>query len=166
MFFAKGDAVTFLAADGQDDPNIIPKLVNKWKNGFKVVWALRESRANEKLHILIPAKLFYLLMRLIIRNRFDSKLLDRADFFLVDKKVCEELNKYKDPNIHLFYLIAWLGFSYEKVLYKRFNRTEGKSKWTFFKRLKLANNAVLGILRNFEENSSKPLYTIEKSSLF
>ena len=139
---ARGDAFVFLSADGQDDPSVIPDLINKWQKGVKTVWAVRESREKESLRVRIPAAIFYFFMKALIRNNIQMSKMKNADFCLVDKIVYSNLKNIKERNINLFYLICWMGFREESVVYKRKNRQEGESKWTLFKKIELALNSI------------------------
>lgn len=164
IYYAKGEAVTFIAADGQDDPNMIPILIDKLNEKYKVIWAIRNSRKNEKLAIKIPAKIFYFFINFFVQKNIDVSHLNNADFCLIDKDVCKKINNFNNKNLHLFYLIAWLNFPNYKVYYERVDRSIGKSKWTFSKKVNLALNTFINILTDFKEFNTDPFFNIDKSN--
>jgi dolichol-phosphate mannosyltransferase len=134
---SKGEVSICISADGQDDPEVLPKLLKKWKNGAHIVWALRKAR-QEPLHIKLFALLFYKLLSKLTSSSASKIDLSRADFYLLDKKVVEAINVSKESNTSLFGLIAWSGFKQDFVEYERRARRFGKSKWSFKSRMKLA----------------------------
>jgi dolichol-phosphate mannosyltransferase len=135
---ATGDAVLFISADGQDDPACLKNMLDKWRKGAKIVWALRKNRNDEPWHIRKTAKLFYKLLNWINGDRVDTIDLSRAGFYLLDREVVNAINSCLEKNTSLFGLITWLGFSHNFVEYERRQRKHGKSKWNFRRRLRLA----------------------------
>jgi len=135
---AKGDVVLCISADGQDDPSSLKDMMDKWRGGANVVWALRRSRDNERLRIRIQAKAFYLLLSWLVRHNSSAIDLSRADFCLLDSRVIDAVNACYERNTSLFGLIAWLGFKQDFVEYDRRERMRGKSKWNFRSSVDLA----------------------------
>ena len=141
---ANGDAVICISADGQDNPEAIPKMVEKWANGAQVVWALRKSRDNEPWLIKLPALLFYKILRWVTPKYISvSKMISRADFFLLDRKVVNAINTCKERSTSLVGLILWSGFNQNFVEYDRKTRRYGNSKWNFSRRLDLAKDWII-----------------------
>jgi glycosyltransferase involved in cell wall biosynthesis len=139
---ARGDAVLCIAADGQDDPSIVGSMIEKWKSGVQLVWALRKDRKNESLRVTILAKLFYWVLGLL-QPKNASVDFSRVDFYLLDRRVVEAINSCRERNTSLFALIAWLGFVQDSVVYDRKPRKHGSSKWSFRSRLQLAQDWIV-----------------------
>jgi polyisoprenyl-phosphate glycosyltransferase len=130
-----GDAAVILAADLQDPPETIPLLVEKWRSGAKVVWAVRGDREGESLATRIFSRLYYFLMRRFAEVRPPRK---GADFLLVDKAVVAELRAAPEKHTSLLSLIQWMGFDQAEITYSKAARLSGRSKWTLRKKIKLA----------------------------
>ena len=133
--YATGDAAVILAADLQDPPETIPLLVDKWRAGAKVVWAVRGARAGESWVNKFFARLYYLLMR---RYAIADLPQTGADFLLMDRVVMDALRAAPERNTSLLALVQWMGFEQAQIVYTKEARQAGVSKWTFFKRIKLA----------------------------
>jgi dolichol-phosphate mannosyltransferase len=142
---AHGDAVICISADGQDDPAIIPNMIEKWKQGAHIVWALRRSRHNEPWLISIPARIFYYLLHYMSPQQMSHPSIDlsRADFYLLDKTATYAINACKESKTSLFGLIIWSGFNQDFVEYDRKARRYGQSKWNFSSRLNLAKDWIM-----------------------
>ena len=132
---ATGDAAVILAADLQDPPETVPQLLEKWRAGAKVVWAVRGEREGETFFTLLFAKIYYRLMR---RYAVAEMPETGADFLLMDRLVLDALRAAPERNTSLLALIQWMGFNQAQIIYTKAARTAGVSKWTFSKRLKLA----------------------------
>jgi glycosyltransferase involved in cell wall biosynthesis len=130
-----GDAAVILAADLQDPPETIPQLLEKWRAGAKVVWAVREERAGESWLTQALARAYYFLMR-----RFADVQPPRtgADFLLLDRQVLDVLKRSPEKHTSLLALIQWMGFRQEHITYAKAERHSGRSKWTLRKKLKLS----------------------------
>ena len=137
-----GDAIICLAADGQDDPAAIVRMIQKWHDGHDIVWALRKKRENEPLLYKLFTLGFYRLLKFFAGT--DSKIdLSKADFYLLDKKVVQAINSCHERNTSLFGLIVWLGYKQGHVEYDRRERKSGRSKWNFQSRLELAKDWII-----------------------
>ena len=130
-----GVAAVILAADLQDPPETIPQLVAKWREGAKVVWAVREDREGESLATRFLSRLYYFLMRRMAEVRPPRK---GADFLLLDRVVVAELRKAPEKHTSLLSLIQWMGFDQAEIVYTKAARHSGRSNWTLSKKLKLA----------------------------
>lgn len=130
-----GDAAVILAADLQDPPETIPRLLAQWRDGAKVVWAVRTEREGESWSTKFFARLYYALMR-----RFAEVEPPRggADFLLVDRAVLEVLKSAPEKHTSLLALIQWMGFEQREITYVKAARRSGRSNWTLRKKLKLA----------------------------
>ncbi len=141
MSHARGAAVVVLAADGQDPPELVPALVEGWRAGAQVVWAVRKGREGESRLSLTLSSAYYRLM-----NRWTSVRLPStgADFFLLDRRVVDVLKALPERNTSLFALISWLGFRQMEVSYDKKARSSGKSSWTFRRKVRLAMDSLFG----------------------
>jgi polyisoprenyl-phosphate glycosyltransferase len=137
--YARGQAVVIIDADLQDPPEMITELVQKWKEGYEVVYAVRAEREGESWFKRFTASFFYRLIYMIT----DVKIpLDTGDFRLMDRKVVDVLKQM--PERHRFPrgMSAWVGFRQVGVDYRRAARYGGVTKYPFRKMLKLALNAI------------------------
>lgn len=127
-----GDCCALLAADLQDPPEILDKMISSWNEGNEVVIAARKSREDPLLSKFF-SKIYYKIFR-----RFALKDMPEGgfDFVLMDRKIRDILCQIKEKNTSLMGLILWSGFKREIVYYDRKARKHGESKWTFAKKLK------------------------------
>ena len=132
---ATGDAAVILAADLQDPPECVPAMIEKWRTGAKVVWAVRGARAGESWLNKFFSRCYYLLMR---RYAIADLPETGADFLLMDRIVMDSLRAAPERNTSLLALIQWMGFDQAQIIYTKEARRAGVSKWTFSKRIKLA----------------------------
>jgi len=135
---ASGDAVLCISADGQDDPEVVGLMLEKWHSGAQIVWALRRDRNLEPLYIKLFARLFYKLLRFFNKPENSELELSRADFYLLDRRVVDAIVSCNERVTSLFGLIAWIGFRQASVDYDRKPRRSGGSKWNFQQRMALA----------------------------
>ena len=138
---ALGDAVIIIDADLQDPPEVIPNLIEKWKEGYEVVYAIRSERDGETWFKKSTASLFY---RLIYRITDVKIPLDTGDFRLLDRKVVNVLKMMRERHRFPRGMAAWVGFKQVGVEYKRAIRFAGQTKYPLKKMLKLAINAITG----------------------
>lgn len=136
---ASGDAAVILAADLQDPPETIPQLLEKWRAGAKVVWAVRGEREGVSLSDKFFARFYYGLMR---RFADVQPPQQGADFLLVDRVVLEELRRAPEKNTSVLLLIQWMGFEQAFITYTKAARHSGRSNWTLSKKLKLAIDSL------------------------
>lgn len=137
--YAKGDAVIQLDCDLQDPPELIPKLIEKWNEGFNVVYGVRISREEGYL-INILRKAFYRLIRLLS----DEELpLDAGDFRLCDRKVINALKDFEEDTPYLRGRIAEIGFKQTGIEYHRHKRKFGESNFNTKSLITFSLNAIL-----------------------
>jgi len=137
--FSRGDAVVIIDADLQDPPEVIPELVQKWREGYEVVYAQHTEREGETWFKRTTASIFY---RTIYRITDVKIPLDAGDFRLLDRKVVNVMNSMRERHRFLRGMSAWVGFKSIGVPYRRAARFAGKTKYPFKKMLKLAFTAV------------------------
>lgn len=137
--YSRGAAVTIIDADLQDPPEVILELIEKWKEGYEVVYAVRTEREGESWFKLWTASLFY---RIIYRITDVEIPLDTGDFRLLDRKVVDVMNVMREQHRFLRGMSAWVGYKQIGVEYKRAARFAGETKYPFNKMFKLALNAI------------------------
>jgi polyisoprenyl-phosphate glycosyltransferase len=143
MKAAQGEAILYFSADGQDNPNVIPEMLNKWRMGAQIVWACRDSRQSEPLLVRLPALFFYKVLRAMTPTLSSDIDVARADFYLIDRRVVDAINRCEERNTSLFGLLVWCGFNQQSVNYIRKPRRSGSSKWSFSNRLDFAKDWII-----------------------
>ena len=136
---ASGNAIIFMDADLQDPPRVILDMIKKWKGGYEIVYGKRIERKGENLIKKITAAIFYRLLKKMAKCDLP---LDVGEFRLIDRKVADELKKFKEKNRYVRGLISWLGFKQTEVEYIRDERAAGETKYTTAKMIKLSLDAV------------------------
>jgi glycosyltransferase involved in cell wall biosynthesis len=135
-----GDAVIIMDGDLQDPPEELPRFLDKWREGYHIVYAIRRKR-KENIFKKISYKIFYRLLSLI--SDIDIPL-DSGDFCVMDKKVVRVLNnEIIEHNRFVRGLRAYSGFKQIGVEYERAERAAGEVKYTFRKLMKLAIDGLL-----------------------
>jgi polyisoprenyl-phosphate glycosyltransferase len=137
--YSRGDAVVIIDADLQDPPEVILDLIEKWREGYEVVYAVRADREGESWFKKVTASLFY---RVIYRITDVDIPLDTGDFRLMDKKVVAVMRQMREKHRFLRGMSSWVGFKQIGVAYKRKPRFAGETKYPFKKMVRLALNAV------------------------
>lgn len=125
---AHGDAVVIIDADLQDPPELIPQLIQHWRDGFDVVYARRTSRAGESVLKKTTAHIFYRLMQRLSRVQIPP---DTGDFRLLSRRAVEALSGLREQHRFMKGLFAWIGYPQTAVFYERAARHQGKSKWNY-----------------------------------
>ena len=139
MDYAKGDAVVIIDADLQDPPEVILKMVEKWQEGFQVVYGKRLQREGETFFKKFTAKIFYR----FLDSMTDVKLpVDVGDFRLIDRKVCDAMKCLPERSRYVRGLISWVGFKQTSVEYRREKRFAGETKYPLKKMIKLAGDGI------------------------
>jgi dolichol-phosphate mannosyltransferase len=137
--FVTGDCFMNLAADLQDPPDLILKVIEPWQRGSKFVLAVRSHR-EDPISAKFFAWIYYMLLRLFVVSDYPRGGFDLA---LMDKALLPYLNN-SSKNINTPLFAYWLGFKPDTIEYARRRREHGKSRWSFWKRLKLFIDAILG----------------------
>jgi dolichol-phosphate mannosyltransferase len=137
--YARGDAVVIIDSDLQDPPEVILDLIEKWKEGYEVVYAIREEREGESWFKLMTASLFY---RLIHRITDVDIPLDTGDFRLMDRKVVNVVNRMREKHRFLRGMSVWVGFKQTGVKYHRAARHAGETKYPLRKMIRFASDAI------------------------
>lgn len=137
--YSRGGAVVIIDSDLQDPPEVILDLITKWKEGYEVVYAVREEREGESWFKLFTAALFY---RMISSITDVNIPMDAGDFRLLDRKVVDVLNQMREKHRFLRGMSSWVGFRQTGVPYRRVARQVGETKYPFRKMFRLAINAI------------------------
>ncbi len=136
---ATGNCVITLDADLQDQPEIIPEMVKKWQEGFKIVYAQRKKRETDSFFKLYTAKLFYRFINFLSDTTIPN---DVGDFRLLDREVVDFINALPERARFLRGLVAWGGFSSTYVYFERGKRDAGTTHYTFSKMLNFALDGI------------------------
>ena len=136
---AAGDAIVVLYSDLQDPPDVIPKFIAKWQEGYDVVYGVRTVRPGDPRWRNVAIKLVYR----AIASLADVEIPRNAgDFRLISGRVRDALNTCSENNRYMRGLIAWLGFRQVGIEYERRPRVAGDSKFPLGSLIAFALNAL------------------------
>ena len=138
LHFAGGDAAVVIDADLQDPPEEIARLLEKWHEGFEVVFATRKKRQDPPVKRMLAWGFYRLLQRLTPL----PMARDAGDFCLLDKKVVAVMNALPERSRYLRGLRTWCGFRQTSVEFDRHERAAGVPQYTFKKSFKLAMDGL------------------------
>ena len=138
MLKAKGDAVILLDGDLQDPPEIIPKFLSKWEEGYDVVYGIKAKREGSKIMNLLY-KIFY---KIFNKLSYITIPLDAGNFALMDKKIVNSINSIKETDRFIRGLRAWVGFKQTGITYTRDVRKYGKSNYNIIGNLRWAKKGI------------------------
>lgn len=136
---SSGKMVVVMDADLQDPPEVIPRLIKKWQEGYDVVFAVREERKGDSLFKRLTASLFYRLLRYLTATEIP---LDAGDFRLMSRKAIEALKAIRERNRFMRGLAGWIGFRQASVTFVRDVRHAGETKYPLRKMLRFALNGL------------------------
>jgi dolichol-phosphate mannosyltransferase len=136
---ASGQVVVIIDADLQDPPEIILEMIDKWKEGFQVVYGVRKKRKGESIFKLVTAAMFYRLLRKMTSVNIP---VDTGDFRLMDRKVIDNMVKMRERSRFVRGMVSWVGFKQDKVEYIRESRFAGDTKYPFKKMLRFALDGI------------------------
>ena len=139
--YSQGKAVTIIDADLQDPPEVILALIEKWKEGYEVVYATRSKREGETWFKLFTASAFY---RLIQRITDINLPMDTGDFRLLDRKVVDVMGGMREKHRFLRGMSVWVGVRQTGVEYERAERLAGETKYPLKNMFRLASDAITG----------------------
>jgi len=139
--FATGDCIISMDGDLQHPPELIPDLINKWKEGYDIVYTVRKDAHKISWFKKVTANLFYKIMNIISDINLEH---GEADFRLLDKNVAAELNNLHENAIFFRGMVKWLGFSQIGVEYFPDERIWGKTKYSRKKMFALAVSGITG----------------------
>ena len=134
-----GDCAIILDGDLQDPPELATQLLEKWKQGFQVVFGVRKTRQEGWL-LQLAYHSFYRLLKFLSPLEIP---LDSGDFCLLDRGVIDELNRLSEDRPFVRGLRAWVGFSQTALEYDRSARNAGEAKYDFFRLSALAFDGLI-----------------------
>ena len=138
LYYATGEAVVIIDADLQDPPEQVSRLIQKWLEGYQVVYAVRTKRRDKALKQFLAWGFYRLLSRLAPFN----VPADAGDFCLLDRRVVEVMKSLPERNRYLRGLRAWSGFRQTGVEFERHARAAGAPHYTLRKSFNLAMDGV------------------------
>ncbi len=140
--YARGRAVVVMDADLQDPPRLVLRLLERWREGYAVVYGRHSKRQREGLGKRLAAYAYYRLLRRIVKEEIPA---DSGDFCLMDRRVVDLLNAMPERNRYIRGLRAWVGFRQTAVEFDRPGRFAGEANYTFTKSLGLAINGMVSL---------------------
>ena len=136
---ASGNAVVMLDADLQDPPELILTMLDHWRAGCDVVYAVREQRQGESRFKLSTAKWFYALFDKLAQVELQH---NSGDFRLLDRRALDALLSMRERNRFLRGMTVWVGYTQAAVFYQRDARYAGETKYTLSKMLRFSLDAI------------------------
>lgn len=137
--YAAGDVVAILDADLQDPPEVLPRFLDKWRDGYQVIYGVRRKR---KEHVLKRGAYFVFYRLLAWMSSIDIPL-DAGDFCVMDRVIVDHLNNLPERNRFVRGLRSWIGYRQIGVPYERHARFAGEVKYTFRKLIRLALDGII-----------------------
>ena len=128
--YAAGDAIIPIDADLQDPPELISDFVSMWRQGYEIVYAVRDSRESDSWLKRISASAFYKIYNALARVPMPA---NTGDFRLLDRRVVNAINNMPERNRFMKGLFSWVGFRSMPVYFTRQQRGSGKTKWSYWK---------------------------------
>jgi dolichol-phosphate mannosyltransferase len=139
LHHVSGEAAALLAADLQDPPEFLVQMLERWRNGAQIVWAVRRQRPGDNSHKGFAAIYYWIMRELVGMKEIPAT---GADFFLVDRVVIDAFRQSRERNTSVFALIAWFGYRQEYIEYDKQPRASGRSGWTLARKIKLVIDSV------------------------
>lgn len=149
-----GDAAILMDGDLQDPPEVLPQFIDKWQEGYQVVYAIRKKRKEN----IFKRAAYYIFYRTLGKLSDIDIPLDSGDFSCVDRVVIEHLNALPEKNRFVRGIRSWVGYKQVGLEYERDARKYGNPKFTFSKLLKLAYDGMISF-------SHKPIKIVAKLGL-
>lgn len=137
--YSQGMAVIPIDADLQDPPELIAEMIEKWHEGYDVVYASRLVRIGESWFKRFSAEGFYQVINKLSRVSIPP---NTGDFRLIDRRVVESIKKMPERQRFMKGIFAWVGYKQTSILFDREPRYQGQTKWNYWK---LWNFAIDGI---------------------
>jgi dolichol-phosphate mannosyltransferase len=136
---ARGRAVVIIDGDMQDPPEVIPEMVDRWREGFEVVYGQRENREGETWFKLATASAFYRILRGITNVDIP---VDTGDFRLMGPRAVAAFRAMPERNRFIRGLVSWIGFEQTAVMYQRQARQAGETKFPVRKMTRFALDGI------------------------
>ncbi|MES2790668.1 MAG: glycosyltransferase family 2 protein [Planctomycetota bacterium] len=139
IYYSRGDAVVVMDSDLQDPPEQLHRFLNKWREGYQVIYAIRTKRKEN----VFKRTAYFLFYRLLKKLSTIDIPLDSGDFSVIDRSVVEVLKLLPERTRFVRGLRSWAGFKQIGISYERDARYAGEVKYTFRKLVQLAVNGIL-----------------------
>jgi dolichol-phosphate mannosyltransferase len=136
---ASGDCVVVIDSDLQDPPEVIQLMIERWQQGFDVVYGVRSERDGEKAMKLITASLFYRLLERVTSIKIPANV---GDFRLMSRRAVTQLSRLREKDRFVRGLVSWIGFRQTGVTYSRDKRYAGVTKYPYRKMVKFAFDGI------------------------
>ena len=136
---ARGDAIVLMDGDLQDPPELIGAFLERWREGYDVVYAVRRTRKGEGPFKLLTARWFYRIVRRLTNVAIP---VDTGDFRLMSRRVVDALRLTRERHRFLRGLVSWVGYPQIGVEYDRDERVWGQTKYPFAKMLRFAIDGI------------------------
>lgn len=136
---ASGDVIISLDCDLQDPPEIILEMIEKWKDGYDIVYARRKTR-KDRFFKKYTAIFYYKLL-----SKFSDVKIPRnvGDFRLINRRVLNALNRMPEKSKYIRGMVAWVGFKHTFVDFDRPERIHGETNYTLKKMLQLSMDGMI-----------------------
>jgi dolichol-phosphate mannosyltransferase len=141
---ARGDVVISMDADLQDPPEVLPRMIEAYRQGYDVVYGTRAERGQEPFTKRVTAQMFYWLIEKISGVAIPR---NTGDFRLLSRRALSELAKLRESHRFLRGLVPWIGFPQTQVFYDRADRVAGETHYPFHKMLLLAFDGIASMSR-------------------
>ena len=139
LHHVEGHAAVMMAADLQDPPETLTAMLDAWRRGAQVVWAVRRQQPGQRSHAGFAAIYYWIMRHMVGMKDMPAR---GADFFLIDRAVIEAFRRFPERNVSVLALITWLGFRQDSVEYDKQPRVAGRSGWTLAAKIKLVIDSV------------------------
>jgi glycosyltransferase involved in cell wall biosynthesis len=136
---ARGDCVVVIDADLQDPPEVIPEMIERWRQGFDVVYGVRSEREGEGAMKLFTAAAFYRLLGRLTQIQIPA---DVGDFRLMSRRAVDQFKQLREKDRFVRGLVSWIGFNQTGLGYSRDKRYAGETKYPYRKMLKFAFDGI------------------------
>jgi glycosyltransferase involved in cell wall biosynthesis len=154
--YADGDAIISMDSDMQHPPEMIPQFLEKWEEGYDVVYTCREYQDEATIFKTKSSDLFYKMMNSLSDTKLEK---GTADFRLIDRKVANVLSNLNENGLFIRGLVKWLGFKQFAIHYQCDARFSGSSKYNLKKMVKFAVEGITAF-------SVRPLYIATGVGMF
>ena len=136
---AQGDAVVIMDADLQDPPEVVTEMLQKWREGYDVVYGQRSVRHGESIFKRATAAAFYRLLRILLPIEVP---LDTGDFRLMDRRVVLSMRALREQHRFVRAMVSWVGFKQTALQYERPERFAGETKYPLRKMMRFAIDGI------------------------
>jgi dolichol-phosphate mannosyltransferase len=138
--FALGDAVVIMDADLQDPPELVFDLIERWREGYDVVYAVRDDREGDSLLKRLTAATYYRVLQVLTRVDIPPNV---GDFRLVDRRALDEFRALRESNRYVRGMFSWIGFSQTGVHFSRAKRLAGATHYPYRRSLRLGLDGLI-----------------------